>query len=233
MVKSILTRKALAVMLASLFICSALVGCSSGGYKADVMENDVTLQKGDTVAVINIKDYGEVKVKLFPDIAPKAVENFVTHSKNGYYDGLTFHRVIKDFMVQGGDPSGTGGGGGSIWGQGFENEISDKARHFNGALSMANTGQPNTNGSQFFLVNSDVVEAEFLKEYLEGISEDDIKIYGERGGAAHLDGLHTVFGMTYSGMDVIADIANTEVDPSTNKPIKPVIIKSVKIYTVE
>lgn len=96
---------------------------------------------------------GMVKVRLFPSEAPKAVENFVTHSKAGYYDGLAFHRVIDGFMIQGGDPNGDGTGGESIWGEPFEDEFTDYMHNFRGALSMANSGAA-TNGSQFFIVQS-------------------------------------------------------------------------------
>ncbi len=109
--------------------------------------------KGDLVAIIETSQ-GTVKVKLLPDVAPKAVENFVEHSLNDYYDGLEFHRVINDFMIQGGDPEGTGAGGESIWNQGFSNEINKNARHFSGALAMANSGMSATNGSQFYLVDN-------------------------------------------------------------------------------
>ncbi|MBR7091565.1 MAG: peptidylprolyl isomerase, partial [Clostridia bacterium] len=103
---------------------------------------------GETVACLHT-NYGDVRVRLFAEKAPKAVENFVTHAKNGYYDGLIFHRVIDGFMIQGGDPTGTGRGGESIWGAPFEDEFNLDLRHFRGALSMANAG-PRTNGSQFF-----------------------------------------------------------------------------------
>lgn len=96
---------------------------------------------------------GMIKVRLFPSEAPKAVENFVTHSKAGFYDGLAFHRVIKEFMLQGGDPNGDGTGGESIWGGKFEDEFTDYMHNFRGALSMANSG-PASNGSQFFIVQS-------------------------------------------------------------------------------
>lgn len=96
---------------------------------------------------------GDMKFNLYDDLAPKTVENFVTHAKNGYYDGLIFHRVIKDFMIQGGDPTGTGCGGESIWGTPFQDEFNLDARNYYGALSMANSG-PNTNGSQFFIVQA-------------------------------------------------------------------------------
>lgn len=96
---------------------------------------------------------GDITLQLYPDIAPKTCENFMTHAKNGYYNGLIFHRVIKDFMIQGGDPTGSGAGGESIWGPKFEDECSPLLRNFRGALSMANAG-PNTNGSQFFIVQN-------------------------------------------------------------------------------
>ncbi len=96
---------------------------------------------------------GTIKIRLFPEQAPKAVENIVTHAKEGYYDGLTFHRVIKDFMIQGGDPEGTGAGGESIFGEPFEDEFTDLLHNFRGSLSMANAGYT-TNGSQFFIVQN-------------------------------------------------------------------------------
>ena len=95
-------------------------------------------------------NYGDLKVKLFPKQAPKTVANFVALAKDGYYDGVIFHRVIKDFMIQGGDPTGTGMGGESIYGERFEDEFSEELYNLRGALSMANAG-PNTNGSQFSL----------------------------------------------------------------------------------
>ena len=108
--------------------------------------------ENDIIAVIKT-NMGDISVKLFPEEAPKAVENFTTHAKEGYYDGLIFHRVIKDFMIQGGDPMGTGMGGQSIWGSPSEDEFDMTLRNFKGALSMANAG-PNTNGSQFFIVQA-------------------------------------------------------------------------------
>ena len=109
-------------------------------------------QPGEEIAIIKT-NMGDITVRFFKDEAPKAVENFITHAKEGYYDGLTFHRVINDFMIQGGDPKGDGTGGESIWGTEFEDEFSDNLHNFRGALSMANAGT-NTNGSQFFIVQS-------------------------------------------------------------------------------
>lgn len=100
---------------------------------------------------------GDIKMMLFPQAAPKAVENFTLHCMNGYYDNVTFHRVIEDFMIQGGDPLGNGTGGESIWGKPFEDEFSDNLHNFRGAVSMANAGF-GTNGSQFFIVQQDAVQ---------------------------------------------------------------------------
>ena len=105
------------------------------------------------VAVLETSE-GTIKLRLFPQEAPRTVENFITHAKEGYYDGLTFHRVIDGFMIQGGDPNGNGTGGESIWGGQFEDEFSDVLHNFRGALSMANSGSPSTNGSQFFIVQN-------------------------------------------------------------------------------
>lgn len=107
---------------------------------------------GEEIAVLTIKDYGVIKIRLFPDSAPKTVTNFKTLIKEGYYDGLTFHRVIENFMIQGGDPNGDGSGGQSMWGEPFEDEFNANLLNFTGSVAMANSG-PDTNGSQFFINN--------------------------------------------------------------------------------
>lgn len=161
---------------------------------------------------------GTIKIKLFPKYAPKTVENFVTHAKQNYYDGLTFHRVIDGFMIQGGDPSGNGTGGESIWGKSFEDEFDVNLHNFRGALSMANSG-PNTNGSQFFIVQAKTVDPGLvtqMKEYglsedeQQGYPEDAIEKYQEVGGTPWLDYKHTVFGQVFEGMDVVDKIAALE-----------------------
>ena len=113
----------------------------------------VYLQGANQIAILETTQ-GTIKIELRADLAPKTVENFTTHIKNGYYNGLIFHRILKDFMVQGGDPTGTGRGGESIWGKKFKDEFNSKAM-FNkiGILAMANAG-PNTNGSQFFITTT-------------------------------------------------------------------------------
>lgn len=138
---------------------------------------------------------GSIKIKLFPEHAPKAVENFLGHAKSGYYEGVIFHRVIKDFMIQGGDPTGTGMGGESIWGQPFEDEFHPELFNLRGALSMANAG-PDTNGSQFFIVQMPYVPEDMIQQKEQaGFPKEIIEEYARIGGTPWLDNKHTVFGM--------------------------------------
>ncbi|WP_303974460.1 peptidylprolyl isomerase [Streptococcus merionis] len=195
-------------------------------------------QLSETVAdneaqVILHTSSGDISIKLFPEYAPLAVENFLTHAKEGYYNGVTFHRVINNFMIQGGDPLGNGTGGESIWagkeddidnGKGFSNEITPFLYNLRGALSMANAG-PNTNGSQFFInqnkqdfssrLNPDTFPAPIVEAY-------------KNGGNPSLDAGYTVFGQVISGMDVVDSIAATETD-SNDKPTTDITINSVEI----
>ncbi|KAF9582283.1 hypothetical protein BGW38_000407 [Lunasporangiospora selenospora] len=144
---------------------------------------------------------GDITVKLFSDLVPKTVENFVTHSKNSYYDNVVFHRVIKSFMLQTGDPLGDGTGGTSIWGSEFEDEFHHDLKHDRPyTVSMANAG-PNTNGSQFFITTVPT---------------------------PWLDNKHTVFGRAVTGMDVIHNIENLKTD-KTDKPYEEVRIMNIEI----
>ncbi len=192
------------------------------------------LKQGDLLAVIHT-NMGDISVKLFPDFAPKAVENFTTHAKNGYYNGIIFHRVIKDFMIQGGDPTGTGMGGESIWGRSFEDEFCPELHNLCGALSMANAG-PSTNGSQFFIVQASSVPSNMLSQMADledrGFPKDIAKAYAELGGTPWLDFRHTVFGQVYDGMDTVNIIANTPVG-AQDKPLEDVVITGINIKTAE
>ncbi|MCR5149891.1 MAG: peptidylprolyl isomerase [Clostridiales bacterium] len=189
--------------------------------------------KGDLVAKI-ITTMGEIEVLLFPDAAPKAVQNFTTHSRNGYYEGIIFHRVISDFMIQGGDPTGTGMGGESIWGKSFEDEFSPDYHNIRGALSMANAG-PGTNGSQFFIVQASEIDPGFIPQMEQligrGFTHDCIEDYKSYGGTPWLDFKHTVFGQVTSGMDVVDKIANVEKDRN-DKPLLPVVITKIEISEI-
>ena len=185
--------------------------------------------KNDTVAVIKT-NLGDIKVKFFPEHAPKAVENFITHAKNGYYNGIIFHRVIKDFMIQGGDPTGTGMGGESIWGRSFEDEFTPELHNLCGALSMANAG-PCTNGSQFFIVHASTAPEsmiEQMSELSESYPPDCVAAYKEVGGTPWLDYHHTVFGQVYDGMDIVNKIASVAVD-GRDKPLDDVKIIEIEV----
>ncbi len=193
------------------------------------------IASGDTVAVMHT-NMGDIKIKLFPEKAPKAVENFVTHSKNGYYNGLIFHRVIKDFMIQGGDPTGTGMGGESIWGSSFEDEFCPELHNLRGSLSMANAG-PSTNGSQFFIVQASEVPSNMLSQMKnmtaeQGFPSEITEAYEKMGGTPWLDFRHTVFGQVTEGMEVVDAIANVKVGGS-DKPLEDVIINTIDIITAE
>lgn len=188
-------------------------------------------KKGDTVAEIIVKDYGSIYVKFFADQAPKAVENFIKHSKDGYYNGIKFHRVINEFMIQGGDPTGTGTAGDSIWGEYFEDEFSDDLHPYRGALCMANMG-PNTNGSQFFIVQAKGLDANMLDqintEYQLNLSEEIKNNYLTIGGTPWLQNAHTVFGQMFAGYDVLDKIAAAETDGS-DKPTSDIVIDKINI----
>ncbi len=194
------------------------------------------VQSGDTIATIKT-NYGDIKVWFFPEYAPKAVENFTTHAKDGYYDNLIFHRVINDFMIQGGDPLGTGAGGESIWGADFENEVTPNLRSFRGALCMANAGA-DTNGSQFYIVQAEDAKStiNMLKQQADEETfnilypENVVSAYEEKGGYPSLDFGYTIFGQVYDGMDVVDKIAAVQTDES-DKPVEDVIIESIEVGT--
>ena len=170
---------------------------------------------------------GDITVQLFPELAPNTVKNFIELAKKGYYDGVIFHRVIPDFMIQGGDPTGTGMGGESIYGESFEDEFSRELFNLRGALSMANSG-PNTNGSQFFIVNNENVPANMLDQ-LEGAGfpAEIIEAY-KGGGTPWLDFRHTVFGHVIDGMTTVDEIANVQRGPQ-DRPVHDVVIEKVEV----
>lgn len=185
---------------------------------------------GDTVATIRTT-MGDIKVLLFPDKTPKTVENFTTHAKNGYYNGIIFHRVINNFMIQGGDPTGTGMGGESIWGRTFDDEFDVDLHNIRGALSMANAG-PGTNGSQFFIVQAKEVDSGLVSQMEQladrGFPAGCVEDYKAIGGTPWLDFKHSVFGQVFEGMDVVDAIANVEVGRN-DKPIEEISIVGIDV----
>ncbi len=170
--------------------------------KVDTTKNQSKIESKEmTVAVIKT-NMGTIEIELFADQTPKTVENFVGHAKKDYYNGVIFHRVIPNFMIQSGDPTGTGRGGESIWGKPFEDEIvSSLVFDEPGILAMANSG-PSTNGSQFFITVA---------------------------ATTWLNGNHTIFGKVIEGMDVVYAISKVSTSKPGDKPLKDVVMESVTI----
>jgi peptidyl-prolyl cis-trans isomerase B (cyclophilin B) len=165
--------------------------------RRDIMANPVV--------TIKMKDGGVMKAELYPEIAPNTVNNFISLVKKGYYNGVIFHRVIPGFMIQGGDPEGTGAGGPgySIKGEFSSNGFKNKLKHTPGVLSMARTNQPNSAGSQFFIMVAD---------------------------APHLDSQYASFGMLTEGLDVAKNIVNTKRD-FRDKPYEDQVMEEVTVDT--
>ena len=199
---------------------------------------------GDKIAEFTIKDFGTVKILLFPEEAPKTVENFIGLAEKGYYDGLTFHRVIEDFMIQGGDPTGTGSGGDSFFGGEFEDEFSSDLFPIRGSLCMANHGK-NTNQSQFFIVTCadklsmtqlyQVAQA-YYQQHRIVLNYDDMsqlcrENYASVGGAYWLYEVHTVFGQVIEGLNIIDAMDSVPVD-ANSKPLTDLVIEKITITTV-
>jgi peptidyl-prolyl cis-trans isomerase-like 1 len=171
--------------------------------KTDQTKTEKFKLEGNEMAVAVIKtNMGTIEIELFAKETPKTVENFAGLAGKGYYNGVIFHRVIDNFMIQGGDPTGTGRGGDSFWGGKFADEIVTSLKHDQpGILSMANAG-PNTNGSQFFIT---LVATPWL------------------------DGKHTIFGKVIAGMDVVSAIGKVATSKPGDKPLKDVVMESVTI----
>lgn len=189
-------------------ISLVFTGCSLFSFMKKPIDQTALPVKGEQIAVLTT-NHGVIKLRFFPDVAPETVKNFVELSKKGFYNGLTFHRVIPNFMIQGGDPLGTGTGGETYKGSGttLPAEISPKLKHLRGAVSMARRGGDlNSATSQFFIVQN-------------------------KDGTPDLDGQYTVFGQAYEGLAVVDEIAGVERDAG-NKPLSPVVIESVSIEII-
>lgn len=204
-------------------------------YEAAAKEQMAMPKPGETIAILHIKDFGDIKVRFFENIAPKAVENFVTHSKNGYYDGLTFHRVINEFMIQGGDPLGNGTGGESIWGKGFGTELDYKLVPYRGSLCMAMSSLPNSIGSQFFITQANYSDNMYNAMEKGGFPSGLLEQYKNYAGAPHLYMQYTVFGQVFEGLEIVDKIAKVETETTqegqADKPVKDVIIEKVEVTT--
>ena len=194
------TKKKKGILASLLAGALALVGCSN-----NTVDEVRTPPKELPVATIVFKDYGTVEAELYPHIAPNTVNNFISLANSGFYDNLTFHRIIKDFMIQGGDPEGTGMGGPgySIKGEFTKNKFKNDLKHTEGVLSMARSQNKDSAGSQFFIMTKDIPS---------------------------LDGQYASFGKVISGMDIIHEIENVETDVN-DKPVKDVVIESITVDT--
>ena len=211
-------NKYLKLILVTLIMTSlVLVGCGTSKSNTNkTAENDTKsssessetnsseANKSLPLATISVEGYGVIEAELYPEIAPNTVNNFIDLSNKGFYNNLTFHRIIKDFMIQGGDPKGdgTGGPGYSIEGEFTSNGFANSLKHTKGVLSMARSQDPNSAGSQFFIMTKE---------------------------ASHLDGEYAAFGKVISGLDVLEKIEN--VKTSNDKPKEDVVIKSITVDT--
>ena len=183
--------------------------------------------KGE-IAVIETT-MGTMKAMFFPEDAPKCVENWLTHAKEGYYNGLIFHRVIKDFMIQTGDPEGTGMGGESIWGHGIADEYSRNLYHFRGAVCMAKSSLPNSIGSQFYIVQGVEVGPDLQKQMANGgWPAEAVEAYAKAGGYPYLDQRYTVIGQVFEGLDVVEAISKVPTGQA-DRPKEDVKILSITV----
>lgn len=204
--------KFITILAISAVLSISIVGCSNSKSNEKVKEDNTKKQTEEKIdekdlpeVTIKVKDYGTMKGVLYPNKAPNTVNNFIALANSGFYDNLTFHRVIKDFMIQGGDPEGTGMGGpgysikGEFSSNGFDNDL----KHTEGVLSMARARDKDSGGSQFFIMTKD---------------------------APHLNGDYTAFGKITEGLDVLHKIEEVKTD-SNDKPLNEVKIESIKVDT--
>lgn len=180
----------------------SFTGCSS---KKEITNEERIPPKELPIATIEVDGYGTIEAELYPHIAPNTVNNFISLANSGFYDGLTFHRVVNNFVIQGGDPEGTGMGGPgySILGEFNSNNFKNDLKHTEGVLSMARSQNNDSAGSQFFIVT---------------------------GEASNLDGDYAGFGKVIKGMDIVKKIENVDVGINDN-PMEKIVIKSIKVDT--
>ena len=209
------------IVLLTILVCG-LTACKPGQKKDGNMEKETKL-KIETSA-------GDIIVKLYNE-TPKHRDNFIKLAEEGTYEGTLFHRVIKDFMIQGGDPEGTGMGGESTWGGSFDGGTDPHLVHAAGAVAYANSGSTSTDGSQFYIVTGEVYtedEIATLESYGYTFSDSAKEVYETAGGTPWLDGSYTIFGQVYSGLDTVFAVQNVETD-SSDKPIEDVVVESITV----
>ncbi|WP_454054050.1 peptidylprolyl isomerase [Clostridium sp. Marseille-Q7071] len=205
-------RKSISLLLVIVLSLSLFIGCSKKEETNDkdtTSANNVETEKGkddkNPVATMEMEDGSKIKIELYPDVAPNTVRNFISLANSNFYDGLIFHRVIPDFMIQGGDPEGTGVGGPgySIKGEFSNNDFENNLKHDRGVISMARAQDKNSAGSQFFIMHKD---------------------------SPHLDGEYAAFGKVIEGIEVVDKIAAVET-VAQDKPKEDVKMKKVTVDT--
>lgn len=195
--------------------------------------NFIQPQQGEEIVVLTIKDYGDVKIKLFPEETEKGVENFKKLVESGFYDELIFHRVVDGFVIQGGDPKGNGTGGEDAWGgTGFAQTLSPNLQHYVGAVAYA-IGPDKLNKSQFYIVTGDETTDKYfeLMETTYGLAfTDTVKnMYYTFGGSPYLDGGYEIFGQVFDGLEHCLAIQGVDVDQNDKPKTQIVIEKAVVV----
>jgi len=217
-----------------LMVLRGVIGVNSNkDMENNIDFNNVEVKNPNPVATMEVEKYGTVKIELYPDIAPNTVKNFIALANNEFYDNLTFHRIVKDFMIQGGDPKGNGTGGASlsdiqkdvkedkeycIKGEFKVNRFRNELKHEEGVISMAR--------SDYSRISPALA--------VEGYNSASSQFFIMTKTNTNLDGLYAAFGKVIEGMDVVHEIENTKVEvtaTSDGKPLNPPVIKSVKVDT--
>ncbi|MBQ9082300.1 MAG: peptidylprolyl isomerase [Clostridia bacterium] len=229
------------ILTALVLMLCLLTGC---GNELELDDGDGPLyqytmpEEGAEIAVIHTS-MGDITVRFFPEQAPKAVKNFLGLAKEGYYNGTKFHRVINEFMIQAGSPNGDGSSGESIYGKGFETETSPLLHHLHGALAMANTGLPDSNQAQWYIIQYNGLAMDYQGDRLAqkqktdpvyGYTQKVIDSYKNDGGVPGCDGRYTVFGQVISGLDVVDRIGRMRTDEN-DRPVEDIIVTSVEVTT--
>lgn len=246
MMRTQLLKKQTALLLSCAALLGTLTACKqkqvvleNGGADGQVIGSDQILnytlpEKGEEIVLMTIRDYGDVKIKLFPEQCPKGVENFKKLVETGFYDELIFHRVVDGFVIQGGDPRGDGTGGVDAWGsqEGFAQTISPHLCHVTGALAYA-IGQDKLNKSQFYIVTGEEVTPELFgvlrDQYGKTFTPEVEALYQQSGGQPFLDGGYEVFGQVFDGLDKCLEIQKVAVNSETSKPKSAVVIEKAVI----
>lgn len=238
-------KKILCMLLSTVLFAGLFAGCGGEAdgqpkkkaVKRPEIETDYPQlagpREGDPIAVFDTS-LGEIRVVLFPQQAPMAVKNFTGLCEKGYYNNTSFHRAVYGFVVQGGDASGTGHKGSTIWDAPYPPEFSQTLRHFSGALCAATSPKdPLSTASQFYFVQSlpKKMDDELRQRMTEaGTDPAVLDLYDEVGGLGYLDYTDTVFGQIYQGMDVVDEIARLETDEN-DRPLEEVLVNSVTVST--